>query len=357
MPLLTRMLNAPLSIDVRRGAVAALGDLLADKRIATEGRVAIAVGPGQGDQIAEHVRPSLSACEVYRVAGGTVDAAVDLATRLRAGSYEAVVGIGGGRTIDATKYAATLSGIPMVSVATNLSHDGICSPVASLTHEKGKGSFGVVMPLAMVVDLDYVHAAPERLVRAGVGDVLSNFSAVEDWLLAAEECGERVDRMALTVARTAAEALLHQPESIESDRFLTVLAESLVLSGMSMAFAGDSRPASGGDHEILHAIDQLYPDTANHGELAGLGTAFCFHLRATHLGEGAERLEEILACLGRHGLPRLPGDVGLSVEQFTEAVLYAPRTRPGRYTILEYLELDRGETLKAVEQYVEAHGG
>src|SRR5690606_14039685 len=357
MPLLTRMLNAPLSIDVRRGAVAALGDLLADKPIATEGRVAMAVGPGQGDQLAEQVRPSLSACDVFQVEGGTVDAAVALAAKLRAGSYEAVVGIGGGRTIDATKYAATLSGIPMVSVATNLSHDGICSPVASLTHDNGKGSFGVVMPLAMVVDLDYVHAAPERLVRAGIGDVLSNFSAVEDWLLAAEECGERVDRLALTVARTAAEALLHQPASIESDRLLTVLAGTVVPAGMSIAFAGGSRPASGGDHEILHAIDQLYPDTANHGELAGLGTAFCFHLRATHLGEGAERLEEILACLGRHGLPRLPGDVGLSVEQFTEAVLYAPRTRPGRYTILEYLELDRGETLKAVEQYVEAHGG
>ncbi|GAA4327496.1 glycerol-1-phosphate dehydrogenase [NAD(P)+] [Actinomadura luteofluorescens] len=357
MPLLTRMLNAPLSIDVRRGAVATLGELLADRRIATEGRVAIAVGPGQGDQIAEHVRPSLAACEVFHVEGGTVEAAVSLGSRLRAGSYEAVVGIGGGRTIDATKYAATLSGIPMVSVATNLSHDGICSPVASLVHDKGKGSFGVVMPLAMIVDLDYVRAAPDRLVRAGIGDVVSNFSAVEDWLLAADECGERVDRMALTVARTAAEALLHQPGSIDSDRFLTVLAEGLVLSGMAMAFAGDSRPASGGDHEILHAIDHLFPDTANHGELAGIGAAFCFHLRATRLGTGHERLEEILTCLGRHGLPRFPADVGLSPEQFAEAVRYAPQTRPGRYTILEHLSLDEDETRKAVHEYVQAHGG
>ncbi|MGC4951590.1 iron-containing alcohol dehydrogenase family protein [Actinomadura citrea] len=351
------MLTAPLSIDVRRGAVATLGELLADRRIVTEGRVAIAVGPGQGDQIAEHVRPSLSACEVFHVAGGTVDAAVDLGSRLRAGSYEAVVGIGGGRTIDATKYAATLSGIPMVSVATNLSHDGICSPVASLVHDKGKGSFGVVMPLAMIVDLDYVHAAPDRLVRAGIGDVVSNFSAVDDWLLAAEETGERVDRMALTVARTAAEALLHQPGSIDSDRFLTVLAEGLVLSGMAMAFAGDSRPASGGDHEILHAIDHLFPDTANHGELAGIGAAFCYHLRATRLGAGHERLEEILTCLGRHGLPRFPADIGLSPEQFAEAVRYAPQTRPGRYTILEHLSLDEDETRKAVHEYVQAHGG
>ncbi|WP_344596810.1 iron-containing alcohol dehydrogenase family protein [Actinomadura vinacea] len=351
------MLTAPLSIDVRRGAVAALGDLLADRRIVTEGRVAIAVGPGQGDQIADHVRPSLTACEVFQVEGGTVDAAVNLGAKLRAGSYEAVVGIGGGRTIDATKYAATLAGIPMVSVATNLSHDGICSPVASLTHDKGKGSFGVVMPLAMVVDLDYVRAAPERLVRAGVGDVVSNFSAVDDWLLAADECGEPVDRMALTVARTAAEALLHQPQSIESDRFLTVLAEGLVLSGMAMAFAGSSRPSSGGDHEILHAIDQLFPGTANHGELAGIGAAFCHHLRAARLDAGTERLDEVVTCLRRHGLPVLPGDVGLTVEQFAEAVEYAPQTRPGRYTILEHLGLDKGAILKAVEEYVQAHGG
>jgi glycerol-1-phosphate dehydrogenase [NAD(P)+] len=178
---------------------------------------------------------------------------------------------------------------------------------------------------------------------------------VDDWVLAAAECGEPVDRMALTVARTAAEALVHQPESIESDRFLTVLAEGLVLSGMAMAFAGSSRPSSGGDHEILHAIDQLFPGTANHGELAGIGTAFCYHLRAVHLGTGADRLAEIVSCLHRHRLPVVPADVGLTAEQFAEAVQYAPRTRPGRYTILEHLGLDQGAILKAVEEYVQAH--
>lgn len=356
MPLLSRLLPAPLSIDVRRGAVEHLGELLADRRIATEGRVAIAVGPGQGDQIAEHVRPSLNACEVFRVDGGTVDAAVALGSRLRGGTYEAVVGIGGGRTIDATKYAATLAGIPMVSVATNLSHDGICSPVASLEHEHGKGSFGVVMPLAMIVDLDYVHAAPPRLVRAGIGDVLSNFSAIDDWELSNAEQGEPIDRLAVTLARNSAEALLHQPGSIESDRFLTVLAEGLVLSGMAMSFAGSSLPSSGGDHEILHAIDQLFPGTANHGELAGIGAAFCYHLRATFRGEGAERLREIVASLRRHELPVVPADVGLTDEQFAHAVAYAPQTRPGRYTILEHLGLDEGAVLKAVGEYVGTFG-
>ncbi|GAA2642546.1 iron-containing alcohol dehydrogenase family protein [Nonomuraea recticatena] len=351
MPLLARMLPAPLTIEVRRGAVAQLGALLADSRVATSGRVAVAVGPGQGDHIEGLIALTLSEAEVFRVADGSVDAAVSLGADLRKGAYEVVVGVGGGRTIDATKYAASLAGIPMVAVATNLSHDGICSPTASLVYEGGKGSFGVPMPLAILVDLDFVRAAPDALVRSGVGDVVSNLSAIEDWQLANVERGEPIDGLACSMARTSAEALIGRKDSIESDAFLTVLAESLILSGMSMVIAGSSRPSSGGDHEILHAVDQLFPGTSNHGELAGIGAAFCFFLR-----EDQGRLAQVVDCLRQHQLPVTPGDIGLSVEQFTEAVMLAPSTRPGRYTILEHLRLSESEVRDRVESYVRAFG-
>ncbi|KUP96247.1 iron-containing alcohol dehydrogenase family protein [Thermobifida cellulosilytica] len=348
------MLASPLSIDVRRGAISGLGLLLADRRIAHEGRIAVAVGPGQGAQIAADL--DLPNCEVFRVENATVDTANELGKKLRAGAYEAVAGIGGGKTIDVTKFAATMAGIPMIAVATNLSHDGIASPVSSLEHESGKGSYGVNLPIAVVVDVDYVRAAPERLVRSGVGDVLSNLSAIADWELAGAETGEPVDGMAVTFARVAAEAVLHRTDSIESQDFLTALAEALVLSGMAMSVAGSSRPASGADHEILHAVDQLYPGTSNHGELAGLGTLYAFFLRSRHLGEGEQRLRDVHACLLRHGLPTLPSDVGLDEEQFVRAVAFAPSTRPGRYTILEHLNLSDDEIRRSVRDYVQAFG-
>jgi glycerol-1-phosphate dehydrogenase [NAD(P)+] len=350
MPLLARMIPAPLSIDVRRNAIARLGALLADRRIATEGHVAVALGPGQGDSISAEL--DLGSGEVFRVDDGTVDTAVQLGKRLRAGSYEAVAGIGGGRTIDVTKFAAHMAGIPMVAVATNLAHDGIASPVSSLEHESGRGSFGVAMPVAVVVDLDRVRSGPARLVRSGIGDVVSNLSAAADWELAATHTGEPIDGLALILARTAAEAMLHQPGSIESDDVVTVLAEALVLSGIAMSVAGSSRPCSGGDHEILHAIDQLYPGTGNHGELAGVGALFCTFLRGD-----ARRSEMISACLSRHGLPRTPGDLGLSAAEFTKAVAHAPATRPGRYTILEHLGLDADAAGVRVEEYVRAVTG
>jgi glycerol-1-phosphate dehydrogenase [NAD(P)+] len=341
------MLLSPLFIDIRAGAVSGLGELLADRRISADGHVAVAVGPGQGERLVEAIRPTLENADVFMVRGGSLEAASDLQAELRGKHYDALVGIGGGRTLDVAKYAATRLALPMVAVATNLAHDGIASPVSSLLHEGGKGSFGVSLPMAVVVDLDYVRDSPPRMVRSGVGDVVSNLTAIEDWRLAHDERGEPVDGLAVTFARTAAEAVLHRTDGVESDAFLTALAEALVLSGMAMAAAGSSRPSSGADHEIMHAIDALFPGTANHGELAGVGALFSAWLR------GNEPLaEQVDTCLARHGLPRLPADVGLTDEQFVEAVRFAPQTRPDRYTILEHLDLDVTAVRERVGEFV-----
>ena len=279
MALLSRMVGAPLTIDIGAGAVAGLAPLLADRRISSGGHVGIAVGPGQGEEIAEVLRPQLENADIWMVEGGSVEAATELRGRLRSGFFDAVVGIGGGKTLDTAKHAAALSGLPMVAVATSLAHDGIASPVSSLEDGGRKASFGVQMPIAVVVDLDYVRASDVAMRRSGIGDVVSNLGAIADWWLASRERGEPVDGLAVTFARTAATSILHREDGVEDDDFLIALAEALVLSGLAMSTAGSSRPCSGGDHEILHAIDHLYPGTAHHGELAGVGSLFTSWLR------------------------------------------------------------------------------
>ena len=279
MPLLTRMVGTPLTIDIGPGTVAGLAPLLADRRISSGGHVAVVVGPGLGEEIAASLRPQLSNAEIWSTEAGGVEAATALARRLREGFYDALVGIGGGRTLDVAKYAASLTGLPMVAVATSLAHDGIASPVASLEDDGRKGSYGVQMPIAVVVDLDYVRRSEPAMRRGGIGDVISNLSAIADWRLAERERGEAVDGVAVTFARTAATSIVHRDDGIDDDEFLIALAEALVLSGLAMATAGSTRPCSGGDHEILHAIDHLFPGTADHGELAGAATLFTAFLR------------------------------------------------------------------------------
>lgn len=347
MPLLARMLASPLFVDIRRGAVDGLAALLTERRISADGEVMIAVGPGQGEEIWERLHPLLPRAKVFMVPDASLHSAGELQGSLGQGSFDAVVGIGGGRTIDVAKYAATLAALPMVAVATNLAHDGLCSPVASLEYPLGKGSFGVSMPLAVVVDLDYVSVAPPRMVRAGIGDAVSNLSAIEDWNLANRQRGEPVDGLAVTFARTAAEAILHRTDGIHDDDFLIALAEALVLSGMAMSVAGTSRPCSGACHEIVHAVDALWPGAANHGELAGLGALFAYALR-----EDDVRFRQLERCLRQHDLPRQPAHIGLSEDQFVQAVMAAPATRPDRYTILEHLSLEEEPMRARVKAFV-----
>jgi glycerol-1-phosphate dehydrogenase [NAD(P)+] len=353
VPLLTRMVGMPLAVEVRPGAVDALGPLLSDRRISSGGQVAVVVGTGLGEEIAGKLAGQLPDAEIRHVDGGSVETAMELAKELRSGFYDAIVGIGGGRTLDTAKYAASLSGLPLVAVATSLAHDGIASPVSSLYEENGrKTSLGVMMPIAVVVDLDYVRRSAPEMRRSGVGDALSNLSAIADWRLAGRERGEVVDGVAVTFAQTAALAVLHRTDSIDDQEFLMALADALVLSGLAMATAGSSRPCSGSDHEIVHAIDHLFPgETVNHGELAGAAALFTTWLR------GDERLAaELNVCLVRHGLPRMPKDLGLTEQQFVAAVVEAPNTRPDRFTILEHLDLDEEGVRSRVRAFLEAFG-
>jgi glycerol-1-phosphate dehydrogenase [NAD(P)+] len=350
MPLLARMVAAPLTVEIRPGAVTGLAALLNDNRISAQGHVAVVVGPGLGERVVAELGDALSNAAVFPVEGGTREAAAELADALGEGSFDAVVGVGGGRTLDVAKYAASLTGLPMVSVATNLAHDGIASPVASLEYDGRKGSYGVHVPIAVFVDLDYVRTCPPEQLRSGVGDVLSNLSALADWELATRERDEPMDGLAAAFARSAAESLLRREEELTSVEFLTGLAEALVLSGLAMALAGSSRPCSGADHEISHAIDALYPGTASHGEQVAVGALFASFLRDD------ETLAALDAALSRYEVARLPSDLGLSDEQFVAAVAHAPSTRPDRFTILEHLDLGEEEIATRVRDFLDAFG-
>ncbi|AJP04895.1 iron-containing alcohol dehydrogenase family protein [Streptomyces leeuwenhoekii] len=352
MPVLTRLIPSPVVVDIRAGALDDLGCVLADERISHSGRLAVAVSGGSGAKLRERISPSLPDATWYEVGGGTLDDAIRLADAMKSGRYDAVVGLGGGKVIDCAKFAAARVGLPLVAVATNLSHDGLCSPVATLDNDAGRGSYGVPNPIAVVIDLDIIRDAPVRFVRSGIGDAISNISAIADWELANRVKGERIDGLAAAMARQAGEAVLRHPGGIGDNDFLQVLAEALVLSGIAMSVSGDSRPSSGACHEINHAFDLLFPKrAASHGEQVGIGAAFAMYLRGAH--EESAYMAEVLR---RHGLPVLPGEIGFTTEEFVRVVEFAPETRPGRYTILEHLDLKTEQIKDTYADYVKAIG-
>ncbi|MFY8205136.1 MAG: iron-containing alcohol dehydrogenase family protein, partial [Actinomycetes bacterium] len=342
--------ETPLYIDIRKGALDDLATVLADQRVSSTGHIAVVMTEGGKKKFEERLKKAEPKADFYISPGNSLDDAKALAENLKPKKYDAIVGVGGGRVIDLCKYAATLLEIPMISVATNLAHDGVASPVSILENNGGRGSFGVNAPLAVVIDLDAIKMAPDRFIKAGIGDVLSNLSAVKDWELAVKENGEKMDGLAASMARISAEALLGRADSIGSDDFLVALSEALVLSGIAMGIAGTSRPCSGACHEISHAIDLLFPDrTQPHGEQVGVGALF-----ATFLRNDEERFTELAYALSQHGLPISHHNLGFNDEEFTEIVKSAPTTRPDRFTILEHLNMSENRIKEKIKEFNDA---
>lgn len=338
----------PIRTDIGAGSLDRLGDLLLDQRISASGRVVYLV-----DEKAARLQTALAGVvttddNVLHVEGGSLPAAVDAAAAIGESHYDAIVGVGGGALLDSAKFVASRVGLPMVSVAANLAHDGIASPVAVLVSNGRRVSFGVPMPVAVVVDTDVVRKSNPRLLRAGVGDVLSNLTAVEDWRLAYAHGVDSYDGMAASLARVAAEAVAHHPGTTDDEDFLRTLAEALLMSGLAMAGAGSSRPCSGACHEISHAIDFLMPTLSSpHGEQVAVGA-----LMAAHLQRDDALFHSILSALRHHQMPTTPGDLGLTDEQFTQAVAYAPQTRPSRYTVLEAMSMTAEQVSDEVAHYL-----
>ena len=257
----------------------------------------------------------------------------------RAGA-QAVVAVGGGRCLDVGKLAAAGAGIAFVAIPTQLSHDGICSPVSVLPKLAGgvTESVEAVAPRLAFFSRPTLLGSPLAAMRAGIGDLISNPLALLDWELAAGAGLEQVEACARQLSLDAfglVEPLLDRPFGADdvTPNHIGRLADALGMSGLAMTAAGTSRPASGAEHKISHAIDELFGGRAHHGVQVALASL----LSATLHGLDVEAFRRRLVNLG---VAHHPAQLGLSLGDMVRVLLQAPATRPGRFTILERAALD-----------------
>lgn len=279
-----------------------------------------------------------------------IDASIAYVNQLPLNDFDIVIGVGGGKVIDTAKYAAYINKIPCVSIPTTVSNDGICSPVAVLKEKHNKyKSLGASMPIALFVPLHLIQKSEEISLLSGVGDLLSNLSAIEDWKLANEEKDEHIDDYAVMLSKQAALVVFSEiknyilqrksKEQFLKDNLETII-ESLVLSGIAMEIAKTSRPASGAEHLISHAIDELFGGIKPHGIQVAFGTYLVTFLRAELGYITQDAFHELRATFRFLGLPTTLSTIGLTKEQLIEVILHAPKTRPERYTVLSKVRPD-----------------
>ena len=168
-----------------------------------------------------------------------------------------IVGIGSGVIQDLCKYVSHFNNIPYMIVATAPSMDGYASDGAAMITGGMKVTYKAGLPRAIIADTEVLCNAPIEMLKAGYGDIIGKFSALNDWKLSCcinneyfcdyiyNLTDEQIDR----TLRLASGILERNEESIKT------LMEALVIIGIMMSFAGSSRPASGSEHHLSHFFE------------------------------------------------------------------------------------------------------
>ena len=285
-----------------------------------------------------------SSCSVFadHASAASVEEAMRIADASEDNSIDVIVGCGGGRVLDVAKYAAFHAKKPFLSVPTQATHDGICSPIAVLQDENGSTrSLGAAAPVGIVVPAHVVERSPRRCLVSGVADLASNILAVADWRWARQFAGEDFDDYAALLAETGAQLMLARRASLDPESAFTredveLLVRGLVLSGLAMTLAGTSRPCSGSEHLLSHAFDEIGTGRGTHGEQV----AVACRLAAAFYDDDSE-IAAVGELLDAVGAPASPRDIGISKEDASRALQLAPNVRPGRLTRLtRALEVD-----------------
>ncbi|MDR2944110.1 MAG: NAD(P)-dependent glycerol-1-phosphate dehydrogenase [Methanosarcinales archaeon] len=301
-----------------------------------------------GKQIREMIEQNGGVCEICVSEKASPEEVQKITEAGAAMTADCFLGVGSGRSIDLAKLSSKNCDVPFISVPTAASHDGIVSSRASI-HSDGKSeSFEAQAPIAVIADTEIISRAPFRLLAAGCGDVISNYTSVLDWELASRHQNEPFSRSAAMMAYMSADMLLNSTDLIRPglESSARIAVKALVLSGTAMSVAGSSRPASGAEHMFSHTLDRIAKKPGLHGEQCAVGSIMMMYL---HGGDW----EKIRNALIQIGVPTSAREMGIENEEIIEALYRAHMIRPDRYTILgSGLTLSAAEKIAAVTKVI-----
>lgn len=319
----------PTLLKVEPGALDQLGSYFREGHIQ---KVVIFFGNGLIDMFGSRVMKSLSDANIEVLEYQELDSVklediTSLAFTLPV-KTQAVIGIGGGKVIDAAKYMGFLRKLPFISIPTSASSDGFSSASASLLIEDRRNSVPAKMAYGIIADTEVIKSAPDRFLYSGIGDMVSKITSLYDWQYEEDHGYDEVNDFAMMIAKKAVNSFVRTPfETIKDNLFLKELLDSLAMSGIANEIAGSSAPTSGSEHLISHALDKLLPTPQLHGIQVGIAT-YLMSLVQDH------RYKRIHTILTDTGFFDYVATLNLHMEDYEKAIDLAPDIKPFRHTYL-----------------------
>ena len=166
-----------------------------------------------------------------------------------------ILAVGSGTINDSCRLASFRLGLPYGIVCTAPSMDGYASAGTPFLHSGSKSTVQCTTPKYIIADLDVLKDAPFDMMLAGIGDMFGKYTGLIDWELARDYSGEYFCEKIAADVLEATNKCLENGYALERRDKESVrnVMEGFLVTGLGMAYTGNSRPASGSEHIIAHA--------------------------------------------------------------------------------------------------------
>lgn len=282
----------------------------------------------------------------FSIRSPTYNEAEEKLREIKAAKTETLLAVGGGMVIDVARYIAYRAKTSFVAVPTAPSQDGIASPRSALYHVSPTGEMiytgtaDAKAPDMVIFDLSILSSAPQTLIRAGYGDIITKLTSLKDWQLARDDIGEPYCN---TAEKLTLEAVNHVIEVAKEGNYLLEqnirkLCKAIIFSGAAMGVVNSTRPAGGSEHMVGRHLEIYSHRKILHGIAAAIGTLLManYHeLRNPNWWkEKKYRVNAIKQYLNSWNIPTRLSEIGVPEEVLMNAIIESWKTRPERYTIL-----------------------
>lgn len=246
-----------------------------------------------------------SAAEVERLAGLSKERASDI-----------IVGVGGGKALDAAKAVAHERALPVVVVPSLASTDAPCSALSVIYTDDGAFERYLFLPKnpdVVLVDTAFIAEAPPRFLVAGMGDALATWFEAESCRVrrAANMTGRLGTMTAYALARLCYDTLMEYgrlaltacERGVVTPALDHVVEANTLLSGLGFESGGLA---------ACHAIHNGLTTQAEthdywHGEKVSIGVLASLFLT----DRSADQIDEVYDFCLDIGLPTTLADIGL----------------------------------------------
>ena len=241
-------------------------------------------------------------------------------------TYQAdfIIGVGGGKALDAAKLLAHQCQIPIATIPTSAATCAAWTALSNIYSEQGAFQYDVTLarcPDLLILDYGLIQTAPQRTLVAGIGD------AIAKWYEASVSSGHSEQTMIISAVQQARilRDILFQKSAIAliepgSETWQEVTDAVVLLAGVIGGIGGvQCRTVAA--HAVHNGLTHLL---ASHGTLHGEKVAYgiLVQLRLEEMLQNnqlaASARQQLLKFYGEIGLPQTLDNLGLGDITLTE---------------------------------------